>query len=63
MRRAVIEGEFADLLKELRPSANLFSLAIEMSCDLWAAKEDAVEQDRASIARNLTKLTGNSATE
>ncbi len=53
IRRDVIEGEFEDLLQDLRPSANLFSMAFEISRDLWTAKEEAVDQDRASIARQL----------
>ncbi len=58
IRRDVIEGEFEDLLQDLRPSANLFSIALEMFRDLWAAKEEALDQDRASSQGNWTKRTG-----
>ena len=56
--RDKLEGDFEELLKELKPAANLFTMAFEMFRDLWAAKEQSIEQDKEAIQRQITQKIG-----
>ena len=56
IRRDKLEGDFEALLKDLKPAANLFIMAFEMFRDLWAAKEQSVEQDKEAIQRQISQI-------
>ena len=56
IKRDTLEGDFEVLLKELRPAANLFTMAFEMFRDLWEAKEQSVEQDKLAIQKQITQI-------
>ena len=56
IKRDVVEGEFEELLKQLKPAANLFTMAFEMFRDLWEAKVQAAEADKAAIEKQISQL-------
>lgn len=55
IKRDKLEGDFEALLKELKPAANLFTMAFEIFRDLWAEKEATVEEDRVAIQSQITQ--------
>lgn len=56
IRRDKLERDFEALLKDLKPAANLFTMAFEMFRDLWVAKEQSVEQDKQAIQNQITQI-------
>ena len=54
--RDKLEGEFETFLRDVKPAANLFAMAFEMFRDLWAAKEESVEEDRLAVQRQITQI-------
>ena len=56
IRKEKIEGEFAVLLADLKPSANLFAMAFEMFRDIWQAKLQSAEDEKQSMQRQLTQI-------
>ena len=56
IRRQVIESEFEKLLMELRPSQDLFYMAVEMFRDLWEARGKTVGQSAQALKAELQKV-------
>ena len=56
IKRDVLEGEFEELLKQLKPAANLFTMAFEMFRDLWEAKVQSAETDKTAIQKQISQL-------
>ena len=55
-RKEKMEGEFEELLQQLRPAPNLFYMASEMFKDLWEDKKRLVEQEAKSMKAELHKI-------
>ncbi|MEO1405117.1 MAG: recombinase family protein, partial [Pseudomonadota bacterium] len=56
IRRAKIEGDVEDLLKDMRPSASLFALARAMFIDAWSQRSDQAKEASKALKRDLTQL-------
>ena len=56
IRREQLEGDFAALLKELKPSAELMDLAAAMFRDLWDGRLAQAGQQAKSLEAQLRKL-------
>ncbi len=56
IRRDDLESEFEDVLKRLRPSAQLFQVARKMFMDAFGQKRDQVKAIRAALRREITAL-------
>lgn len=56
IRRAAIEGEFEELLHDLRPAPELFSVARAMFEDLWNHRLATAETRRSSLKAALAKV-------
>ncbi|WP_158657949.1 recombinase family protein [Agarilytica rhodophyticola] len=56
IRRDVLEGEFEKLLKSLKPSRNVLSLASAMFKDLWDHMAKTQQQRKANFIKNQHKL-------
>ena len=56
IRREQLEGDFAALLRELKPSADLMELAAAMFRDLWDGKLAQAGQQAKSLESQLRKL-------
>ena len=55
IKRAVLEGEFETLLRQLTPSAGLFKLASAMFKDLWDHRLDYAQTRQRSLESELIK--------
>lgn len=55
-RKEKLEGEFELLLKDLRPSANLFAMAFEMLRDIWQTKLQSAEDDKDAMKKQLSLM-------
>ena len=55
-RKEKMEGEFEELLQQLRPAPNLFYMASEMFKDLWEDRKRLVEKEAKSIKAELHKI-------
>ena len=53
IRRDQIEGDFADLLRQMRPSQNLFVLSHKIMRSLWQRRVDAADERKASLRAQL----------
>ncbi|WP_166417433.1 hypothetical protein [Cochlodiniinecator piscidefendens] len=60
-RKEKLEGEFELLLKDMRPSANLFSMAFDMFRDLWQARLQSAEDEKQSMQKQLPQMDRKSA--
>ena len=49
VRKEAIEGEFENLLRDMRPSEGLLNLAFQMLRDLWNARATNVEERSTSL--------------
>ena len=56
IRRDDIEGDFADLLKSMRPAAPLFDLIKAMFFDAWNQREQHAEAMQKTLKRDSVKL-------
>ncbi len=56
IRRDTMEGEFADLLKQLRPTPELYQLASELFRDLWDARLKSSESSRAHLIAEAARV-------
>ena len=53
IRKEILEGEFEELLSQLRPSEGLFNLASAMFRDLWEVKLASSRTQGASLSQEL----------
>lgn len=60
-RKEKLEGEFELLLKDMRPSANLFAMAFDMFRDLWQARLQSAEDEKQSMQKQLSQMDRKSA--
>jgi site-specific DNA recombinase len=56
IRRDTMEGEFAALLKRLRPTPELYQLASELFRDLWNAKMKSSDSSRAHLIAEAARV-------
>ena len=56
IRKEKLEAEFEALLGNLRPSQNLFDMALSMFKELWDKRASARKADAGAIERELKKL-------
>ncbi len=56
IRRDTIEGDFATLLKDMRPNTVLFRLITKMLEDIWNQRTKQVNEIRKALRRDLLKL-------
>ena len=56
IRRELVEGDFEALLKALRPTEELFSLASSLFRDLWDQRATAMKKQGNSIKAELTQI-------
>ena len=56
IRRDLIEGQFAELLKEVRPTPSLFKVASRMFRDLWNHRLTQADAQADAIRTELTKV-------
>ncbi len=56
IRREKIEGEFEVLLKEMRPSEELFVMAFNMFRDLWDSKLASTKQQTTSMKKERAQI-------
>ena len=56
IRRDAIEGEFATLLKSLRPSAGLCALIKAMVVDVWNQRAAQINETRKALRREMLAL-------
>lgn len=52
----MIEGEFGELLKTMRPSAQLFRLVRDMFMDAWEQRHAQTKEIRKTIKRDLGRI-------
>jgi site-specific DNA recombinase len=62
IRRDRMEGEFAALLKRLKPSPELYNLASELFRDLWNARLKSSESSRAHLIAEAARVDRQVAT-
>ena len=58
VRRDVLEGQFDDMLRTLRPTPELFELASEMFRDLWNARMKSEESDARHLKSEVVRVEG-----
>ena len=56
IRKEVIEEEFEELLTELRPSPNLFYMALEMFKELWSRRQQQARQEGTLMQGELGRI-------
>lgn len=56
IRRDLIEGEFADLVEQLRPTPELYALAHELFTDLWNATLNSSELSRTHLIAEASRI-------
>ncbi len=56
VRKEKLEGEFEDLLMNLRPTQNLFFMAEEMFKDLWDIRLNGSKKEAVSIKAEIRKV-------
>lgn len=56
VRKELMEEQFEELLRAMRPSEGLFNLAFQVFRDLWNAKVASVEQQAASLRAELSAV-------
>ena len=54
-KRDLVEGQFADLLKELRPTADLFTFARDVFADIWDQRMGSAKVRAQSVKAELKK--------
>jgi site-specific DNA recombinase len=56
IRREEIEGDFEALLKEMKPSKEIFLLIAEMFTDLWNEQRDIAKLEAEKIRRDILQI-------
>ena len=56
IRRDVIEGEFEDLLKTMRPTPGLIGLVRAMFKDAWTQRSEQLSVTKRALAKQISKL-------
>ncbi len=56
IRKEKMEGEFEEILQQLRPSPTLFYMASEMFKDLWEDRKGLVEEEAKSMKSELQRI-------
>ncbi|MEM9211733.1 MAG: recombinase family protein [Pseudomonadota bacterium] len=56
IKRDAVHGDFADLLRDMRPSANLFIIVKAMIFDAWNQRAQQANELRKALRREVIKL-------
>ena len=56
MRKEKLEGDFEALLRDMKPSKELFFVAAEIFTDIWNKKREAAKQEAEYIRRDIIQI-------